>query len=221
MPQSLRQTVDTIKKVSLNELHNVEFVSSLIKNVGLYPDTRNLYGKDKIYECAIPKQGLWQQPHELAEFLIFLSDMHISSGIEIGTGSGYTAVIMAAYLQRWSDTHSFVTLDALNFDFAKLIQSFKDLPIEFFPASSNQFKQKKFTFDFCFIDGDHTYKSIMLDYACVGRSARICAFHDINDQSCPGASKFWNELKKTAVFKKEFIHDPEHLNYFGIGCIIQ
>lgn len=75
--------------------------------------------------------------------------------------------------------------------------------------------------DFLFIDGDHSYEGVKLDYEDYKgfvRPGGLIAFHDINDtefhrkRSCYVA-KFWEELQGA---KQEF---NLHQEWGGIGCI--
>lgn len=81
--------------------------------------------------------------------------------------------------------------------------------------------------DFLFIDGDHTYSGVKMDfdmYAPLVRKDGIIAFHDIipnttshEDAETIEVPKFWNELKHQ-FNNKEFIDSPNQRN-MGIGII--
>lgn len=77
--------------------------------------------------------------------------------------------------------------------------------------------------DFLFIDGDHTYEGVAMDYKMyrpMVRKGGIIAFHDIlphpNLLSCQ-VDKFWKEVKKGRK-TKEFI-DAEDKTWGGIGVV--
>jgi cephalosporin hydroxylase len=92
------------------------------------------------------------------------------------------------------------------------------------PARLRRFLRKG-EVDFLFIDGDHTYEGVRLDYEMYRgfvRTGGFIAFHDVNhpDDDDVGVQKFWLELKANAQAcgqeVREFI-DPARGK--GIGVI--
>jgi cephalosporin hydroxylase len=77
--------------------------------------------------------------------------------------------------------------------------------------------------DYLFIDGDHTYEGVKLDfemYSPFVRSGGMIAFHDIavhtKEKSCE-VDRFWNEVKQRYKHR-EFIEDPKQ-GWAGIGVL--
>lgn len=76
--------------------------------------------------------------------------------------------------------------------------------------------------DFLFIDGDHSYEGVKLDYEMYGSLVRpggIIAFHDnkpTSDNQWSGVIPFWEELEKQAQTSKFF---GEEDSWGGMGVV--
>lgn len=71
-------------------------------------------------------------------------------------------------------------------------------------------------FDFCFIDADHAYESVKLDWENYGRMAKVVGFHDVGG-GAEGCVKLWNEIKDQYRHEEFFhVNDKRRL---GIGII--
>ena len=72
-------------------------------------------------------------------------------------------------------------------------------------------------YDFCFIDGDHTYEGVKQDWENYGPMAKVVGFHDIGGP-VEGCTRFWGELKASTEYRiEEFISDANPK--FGIGIV--
>jgi predicted O-methyltransferase YrrM len=77
--------------------------------------------------------------------------------------------------------------------------------------------------DFLFIDGDHAYKGIKMDfqmYVPLVRKGGLIAFHDICNgppEIVGGVARFWNEIKN--AYKYQEIIGNRDQKGFGIGVL--
>lgn len=81
--------------------------------------------------------------------------------------------------------------------------------------------------DLLFIDGDHSYLSVKLDFEMYGDLAHMIAIHDIHCLRCDiMVNQFWMELRKQSrKIEKGFtfieFFRPESPDNYGIGLILK
>jgi len=79
--------------------------------------------------------------------------------------------------------------------------------------------------DFLFVDGDHTYNGVRLDYemyAPLVRPGGLIAFHDIVDgppEAVGGVPRFWDQLRSGRSHVEEIVADRKQGGW-GIGLIV-
>lgn len=150
---------------------------------------------------GLPAMGLWQVPEQfeclLQRLALGLGDK-LRRTVTIGTWSGWTDLVMAAYMRRLSPGSQHATFDIRNhvsgcvsslLEHYNVTQvhngwyggkeSWKPLGLlsqwdKSYPA---QWPQP--VLDFCFIDGGHTYHLANRDFRTMRTACRSVAFHDI------------------------------------------
>ena len=209
---------------SSEDLRRVEYVESLVGRAGLAHDDRGIYGEDARWMNPVPR-GLWQIPRQLAELLVWLSHRNVRTFLEIGTYTGHTFAVIMTYLSRFQPDLVGTTVDPAR------RHRVSGLTPRYFRAryargTSDDFAGR--SFDFCFIDGDHRYGAVARDFRSVGRYARICAFHDINDELSAsfagndgGVVRFWSDLVTVIDPQRvrTFCYHSEGRRVMGIGAI--
>lgn len=221
----LRGAVETLQRASIRSLRDIGFVADIIRHAGLAFDARGLYGRDNRFMNQGPF-GLWQIPSQLAACLVELSQYEIASMVEIGTWSGWTVTIMAAYLRCFQPQLHVTTVDLGHcWDLRNRVIS----PMVVHIGTSADLKAH--TFDLAFLDGDHAYDACAADYENVGRKAAICMFHDINDEyvsayepNFGGVPRLWTELKSHVDVDEqtiEYLDHSEGRNVMGIGLLVK
>lgn len=184
----------------------------------LYCDARgNIYHPDYAHALST-STGMWQFPDEFADLMLFLYDKPINTFLNIGTYNGVSFNLLASFLNDCRKVQS-ISIDPINHN-PTILPNF-----EYNDKTSVNYKNEKF--DLVFIDGDHSYDSVKTDYENVGRFAKYCVFHDIDDdfiRNDPslngGVARFWDEIKST---KKhiEFNSSKKIMKMMGIGVLYE
>ena len=176
-----------------------------------------------------------QVKEEVTELLKILSAKRPHSVLEIGTANGGTLFLFAQVAapdatimsldypwvrySRWRSflfegfakysTQRIITLRANSHNRSTLDEVLRRIP--------------GMHLDYLFIDGDHTYNGVRLDfemYSPLVSKGGLVALHDIvkhPPESHCGVSRFWSELK-SAYDYKELVKDPAQ-GWGGIGLI--
>jgi hypothetical protein len=221
--QRLVAALRRLQGATVEDLQSLDWLVGVIREVGLVPipEAERTYAAEA-ESLNSSNQGLIQLPREFARYLLLLGEQRPASYLEIGTFNGATAGLAAAYLRRLRTDFRAVTIDVYpHFLFAREIQPL--LPWLEYRVPCTSFDVRRERFEAVFIDGDHSFEWAWADYENVGRRARICAFHDVNnapyrEMNLGGVPAVWELLKQTeaaADFHEIFEHPTEPL--MGIG----
>jgi hypothetical protein len=210
-----------IASASEDELRSIDWLVGMIRQVGLVPipEADVTYEGEQDYINGT-QQGLIQVPREFACWLTVLGEHRPSSYLEIGCFNGATATIAGAYLRRFVPDARIVTCDVFP-AFVFHDEARKVVPLEYaVGCTSYDFRSE--SYEAVFIDGDHSFEWAWADYINVGRRARICAFHDVNnapyrEMHLGGVCAVWEKVKQTegGNFLEFFEHPSREI--MGIG----
>jgi hypothetical protein len=199
--------LDDIKRTDAHEF-NIDFVGCLVREAGLspYDPKRDLYGDER--DFMNQSAGICQHPTELAHIIDLIIKMKYSTMIEVGSGHGWTSTFIQSVVSKFQSFE--VTSIDKNPNGYKEVSTISE--VTFLNMVSNEVNEM---FDVAFIDADHSYKGVKNDYEEVGRSAKMCVFHDIDDIFCPGVKRLWNDVKHRGL-NREFICNQDKL---GLGAL--
>jgi SAM-dependent methyltransferase len=210
------------------QLRSLDWLVGVIRNVGLVPipEAAATYEGEEEYINGT-QQGLIQLPREFARWLLLLGEHRPKSYLEIGCFNGATAALAAAYLHRIVPGARVVTCDVFPaFLFHPLVAEL--VPLEYHVGrTSYDFASENW--DAVFIDGDHSFEWAWADYQNVGRMARLCGLHDVNNAPyrelhLGGVCGVWELIRRDeAGDGVEFLEIFEHPSgeVMGIGVRIR
>lgn len=183
----------------------VELAKSCASDIVYYPQERNeedMVGDDDYYPLLVKEFGKrilrgsavgWKNGIIYEKiFRNYLEGKEIKHAVEIGTWRGVSTAILSHYADKVS------TVDIKYYDMAPHVWIWAGImsKIKYHIVGGNEEKQKlleSLDFDFAFIDGEHSYEAVKLDFNCVKKCGRVL-FHDYAS-NCPGVVKFIDELE--------------------------
>jgi len=234
------KSIDRMKDIPLSKLRDVDYLESFIISSGLHAS-----GGDGNYDSieyewprsldAFVGKGLqiWQYPIQFSKYLVFLSQFHIQSHLEIGVAYGGAFVFSAEYLKRFNPSLTSYCIDVVSpsllvecysrkRDFSYLTSKSSDLYERIDPQTN---------FDLVFIDGDHSREGVMRDFELVKDKADIIAFHDIVNFKTFGAIEAWDDVKNNYGNVYDFFEFTDQYSeilnkqpgnrLFGIGVAVR
>jgi hypothetical protein len=138
--------------------------------------------------------GIEQNSFELATFLCRMQELGVQSVLEIGTGYKGGLSRFLAHDMGWDVT----TVDFQNYGHVFEGVHYIILPGKHVKAYVLSGRFTPPSVDLVFIDGDHSYESVLADYEVYFKVAeKAIAFHDIEGlRGCEGVKQFWDKTFK-------------------------
>jgi hypothetical protein len=174
-----------------------------------------------------------QNKVELNWMLERIRSLRVCSLLEVGSSFGGTLKRMASVMPKGSKIVSVDLPCDSTPKFLNPLASLKDTcfklgrlgaNIELFIGDSHDSEVVESVrahgpFDFCFIDGDHSYEGVKADWENYGPMCKVVGFHDIAGPVL-GCTRFWRELKNDGKYRTEECISYEERK-FGIGLLFR
>ena len=204
--------IDSINELNVNNIKDTDIIK-MVCDYGLCVEDRDGYGEWNKYQIrSRSEEAMFQTPKQIADAVLELLKYDINTYAEIGVFKGGSHLLIKNILELKNKNLESVAIDIQDKHMTEDVKKYMNLHI----GTSEDFKGQKF--DLVFIDGDHSYEGIATDYKNLGQHANIVMFHDINDSTCPGVVKFWNEIKEGKKYK-EFTYQTNNQPIQGIGLL--
>lgn len=230
---SLQNKIDLIRNCPEEVLTDKSKLADLIRSAGLYFNKTNMPKSFLRYG----NRGLriWQNPDQLAGYLIAVGSLGINRYVEIGVCAGGTFIMTIEYLKRVCGPVTAIAIDpyegySVKHKWALDEYSKDDSNITFIRQKSRQALDSLGTVDLIFIDGCHRFPVVRQDYMKSKKLAKkAIAFHDI--LSIPDIVAAWHMAKQedsdtfsfyefTDLPEDDFLtYDPSAM--LGIGLAVR
>lgn len=210
-----------IRCLEIENLKNPDVVANLVRVFGIMPWVHpgmELSGPEVQFINPDGMASIGQTPDQIAKALVYLSGFKIDSFCEIGICYGGNFLFTSEYLRRFNSDIQCTGIDPTNYldaDIRGIVNA--TAWMEFISATSDAVAGRKF--DFVFLDGEHSTAWLVKDYENVGKYAKFCGFHDLQDSLWPDVAAFWATLESAKKEKVEFLDDPSGRKTHGIGII--
>lgn len=208
--EKINKLIEGVQKLNPKRLTKKQILK-IITDFGIVYEPRSPYGEWN--EFMVKDLGIYQTPGQIAEAIYFLSKHQINSYLELGVYHGGNYLLLSQFLKLFNPDVKCLGVDLD----CRFLHAGIGEHVQVVSGTSNDYKGQ--SFDLVHIDADHQYASVKQDWENVGKYAKICMFHDINDDTCPGSKKLWNEIKQGKEVK-EFLYQTDGKNVHGIGIII-
>lgn len=223
------ELLEYLKTCTDEQLSDVDFLEDMMKTkIGIALNQRTLGFPDS-YFAYFGGLHAKQYPNEFAQYLAWLYKLvkrkHIKNYLCIGPEKGGEFFTVDSFFRRLNPNfEKSVCTDIGEVILRHQFAEYNEInPVEFIHANSHDLTWDDIPFDtvdYCFIDGDHSYNGVKLDFEMVKDHCRYIAFHDI---ACTlrgiDVKRFWDEIKGDYPHWEFHNTDPNLKEPVGIGVI--
>lgn len=228
--------VSHCRSISKSIYHRLVFTSKIIHFMKLKKRLRKCIYINDYWQFSKDVFETTQIENEICKFIKYSVNLSPKVICEIGVERGGTSFLFS---NCFPSAEKIIGIDLVqkNGPLLKFLSSSENFYIEGFSSSEKVLKQVHKVLggqdiDLLFIDGDHSYEGVKLDFdkflPLVGENG-IIAFHDICEDHYSrfgkrtsnftgGVPQFWKEIQNQFPESVEFVHDQKQ-DGFGIGLI--
>lgn len=221
------ERIKLISSQSKDYLSDSANVESLILDLGLNNEGLEEF-PEKLYPYCGQGLRIWQYPIQFSKYLVGLSQLNITSYLELGIRHGGTFVTTVEYLQKFNSFEFAIGVDIIPcpsvVEYSKINPKAEFLRLN---TQSDEFQkvlEEYQKFDLVLIDSFHDEIQCRKEFLSIKKYANIIAFHDINNVNYPGVNQVWNEVKQLGEYDcYEYIDQYEEIehSYMGIGVAVK
>ncbi len=175
-----------------------------------------------------------QYPSQFSRYLACVSELGVSSYLEVGVDHGDTFLITTTYLNRFRLLDRAVAVD--RFDVPNLrrdpgpARRTEVLRLDSASKRFARYLESNDQFDLALIDGDHSEAGCRRDFELISEHARMIALHDIVGANTPGVRAVWRRIREQHAGRFDFYEFTEQYpeverasreRYLGIGLCVR
>lgn len=213
-----------IHKIRNNQDTSIKGYHDLILQIGLNNEILEQQPKE-LSEYFGKGLKMWQYPSQLSTFANYISNLTVSSYLEIGCRYGGTFIFVSEVLRKNNENIELHACDLI--PMSEILLNYMQIQKFTYTQDSSEnlvFSDK--TPEFVFIDGDHRYDFVKSDFNLFAdkEETKYIVFHDIDNDNCTDVSRFWKEMQNDSRFNTiEFCDQYESVDghFLGIGLAIR
>ena len=192
--KNIEVVMSLIRCLDIESLRNWQVVADLVRAFGIVKWGGPMGDEDKFKNPTPGMAGIYQTPNQIAKALVYLSELTVNSYLEIGVFQGGNFIFVSEYLRRFNPQIQCTGIDPTDYLNEEIKEVIDANPYMTFRAvTSAEIAGKEF--DLVLIDGDHSAEWVARDWENVGRHAKYCMVHDIQDAYCPDVVWYWGNIK--------------------------
>ena len=218
--------IELIVQSDIDTLKDNDSLIDIILNLGLNDEGLDEFPKHLHQYCG---QGLriWQYPNQFAPYLAFLTQLNISSYLELGIRHGGSYITTVEILNRFKTLDYSIAVDIIPcsamIDYQMINPNSRFICMNSQSTEFLNIIKDLSSIDLVFIDSHHEEQQGWNEFLMLSQYANMIALHDITNDGCLGIAKVWQKIKRLPdwtcfEFTEQYL---EQGSFMGIGLAIK